>query len=40
MNCLCEQKETYVLKIVGDAGADPVWCQQCGCNVDLENVPI
>jgi hypothetical protein len=26
MHCFCEQKETYELKVEGDVGADPVWC--------------
>jgi hypothetical protein len=40
MQCFCEQKETYELKIEGDIGADPIWCNKCGCNLDLENIPI
>ncbi|WP_026690365.1 hypothetical protein [Alteribacter aurantiacus] len=40
MHCFCEQKETYELKIEGDVGADSVWCNQCGCNLDLEVFPI
>lgn len=40
MQCFCEQKETYELKIEGDVGADPIWCNQCGCNFDLEDIPI
>ncbi len=34
MHCFCEQKETYELKVEGDVGADPIWCNQCGCNFD------
>jgi len=40
MECFCEQKETYELKVEGDVGADPIWCNQCGCNFDLEDIPI
>lgn len=40
MNCLCEQQETYKLKVEGDVGADPIWCNQCGCNLDLDDIPI
>ncbi|MEL3973338.1 hypothetical protein AAEO50_13705 [Rossellomorea oryzaecorticis] len=40
MRCLCEQKETFDLKIEGDVGADPIWCAQCGCNLELEGLPI
>ncbi|MFS0669549.1 hypothetical protein AB1L12_16695 [Peribacillus frigoritolerans] len=35
MECFCEQKETYELKVEGDVGADPIWCNQCGCNLDI-----
>lgn len=40
MHCFCEQKETYELKVEGDVGADPIWCNQCGCNIDIEDIPI
>ena len=40
MNCFCESKETYDLKIEGDVGADPIWCNRCGCNLDIDDVPI
>jgi hypothetical protein len=40
MECFCEQKETYELKIEGDVGADPIWCNQCSCNLDIEDIPI
>lgn len=40
MRCFCEQKETINLKIEGDVGADPIWCVECGCNLDLEDTPI
>lgn len=40
MECFCEQKETYVLKVEGDVGADPIWCNKCGCNFDIEDIPI
>ena len=40
MNCFCVEKETFALKIEGDIGADPIWCNLCGCNLDLEDVPI
>ncbi|MEW5548939.1 hypothetical protein ABGT22_02995 [Peribacillus frigoritolerans] len=35
MECFCEQKETYELKVEGDVGADPIWCNQCSCNLDI-----
>ncbi|CAH0187230.1 hypothetical protein SRABI80_01510 [Peribacillus frigoritolerans] len=40
MECFCEQKETYELKVEGDVGADPIWCNQCGCNLDIEDILI
>lgn len=40
MRCFCEQKETYNLKVEGDVGADPIWCNQCGCNLDFEEVSL
>ncbi|QGU00013.1 hypothetical protein SYNTR_1419 [Candidatus Syntrophocurvum alkaliphilum] len=40
MKCLCEQKETYNLKVEADVGADPIWCKHCGCNLDIEDFSI
>ncbi|WP_335808474.1 hypothetical protein [Halobacillus litoralis] len=40
MRCLCEEQEKNELKVEGDVGADPIWCNQCNCNLDLEEVPI
>ncbi|BAU29819.1 hypothetical protein DFP93_11297 [Aneurinibacillus soli] len=40
MNCFCEGGETNDLKIEGDIGADPVWCNKCGCNLNIEDIPI
>ncbi|MEK5520885.1 hypothetical protein MHI39_01225 [Heyndrickxia sp. FSL K6-6286] len=40
MNCCCDSEETNDLKIEGDVGADPIWCNRCGGNLDLEDVPI
>ncbi|QOR64995.1 hypothetical protein IM538_14225 [Cytobacillus suaedae] len=40
MRCFCANKESYALKIEGDVGADPIWCNDCGCNLDLEEFPI
>lgn len=40
MNCFCESGKTYELKIEGDVGADPFWCDICGCNLNTEDVPI
>lgn len=40
MNCCCASGETNDLKIEGDVGADPIWCNRCGCNLDIGDVPI
>lgn len=40
MNCCCESGKTNELKIEGDVGAEPIWCNRCDCNIDIEDVPI
>jgi len=40
MKCFGEPKKTYDLKIEGDVATDPIWCNQCGCNLDLDDIPI
>lgn len=40
MNCCCDSGITNDLKIEGDIGADPIWCNRCGCNLDIEDVPV
>ena len=40
MNCCCSSRETNDLKIEGDVGADPIWCNRCGCNLDMEDVSL
>jgi hypothetical protein len=40
LKCFCEKRETFELKVEGDVGSDPIWCNKCGCNLDLENLPI
>jgi hypothetical protein len=40
MECPCEEKETYCLKVEGDVGADPIWCNNCGCNLDIDEIPL
>ncbi|OAS82742.1 hypothetical protein [Metabacillus litoralis] len=40
MNCCCKKGDTNDLKIEADVGADPIWCKRCGCNLDIEDVPI
>ncbi|MGI8386909.1 hypothetical protein [Robertmurraya sp. P23] len=36
MKCNCEQKTCYEVKVEADVGADPLWCQKCGYNLDLD----
>ncbi|SHM45172.1 hypothetical protein [Gracilibacillus kekensis] len=40
LRCLCKQRETKELKVEGDLGADPIWCNRCNCNLEIEEVPI
>jgi hypothetical protein len=40
MRCFCEQNQTYELKVEGDVDTDSIWCKKCGCNLDIEVVPI
>ncbi|WP_240056685.1 DUF5071 domain-containing protein [Bacillus mesophilum] len=40
MNCTCKTGSTKEIKVEGDMGADPIWCSRCGCNFDLEELPI
>ncbi|WP_310793587.1 hypothetical protein [Salipaludibacillus neizhouensis] len=40
MNCCCENGETHDIRIEGDVGADPIWCNRCSCNLDLEDFPV
>jgi len=40
MNCCCDSGKTNDLKIEGDVGADPIWCNKCGCNLDMDDVLI
>ncbi|MUK90339.1 hypothetical protein GMD78_18355 [Ornithinibacillus sp. L9] len=40
MKCLCDCGETYDIKIEGDVGADPFWCNKCSCNFNIDDFPI
>ena len=40
MHCQCEKGPIKRLTIEGDIGADPVWCSDCGCNLELEDFPF
>ncbi|GAF15083.1 hypothetical protein JCM19046_4649 [Bacillus sp. JCM 19046] len=39
MDCFCDGNTTS-LKLEGDVGADPFWCMECGCNLELEDLPL
>jgi len=40
MKCCCDSGDTNELKIEGDVGADPIWCNRCCCNLDIGDIPI
>lgn len=37
---LCKCEFTNSFKIEADFGADPIWCNQCGWNLDIEEFPL
>lgn len=39
MQCFCKE-QSYDLVIEADFGADPIWCGKCGCNLNLEEIPL
>jgi len=39
MHCFCKE-ENYDLMLEADFGADPIWCRKCGCNLNLDEVPL
>lgn len=40
MDCFCEEKKTFNVKVEGDLGADPIWCDLCYSNLDIEDAPL
>ncbi|GAA0453905.1 hypothetical protein [Alkalibacillus silvisoli] len=40
LNCLCESERTNELKVEADISADPLWCNKCSANLDLEVIPL
>ena len=36
--CNCEY--TNSLKLEADYAADPIWCNSCGCNLDIDDFPL
>lgn len=39
MRCGCKS-ETYSLKVEADYTADPIWCNICGWNLDIDDIPL
>lgn len=31
---------SFSLKIEADYGGDPIWCNKCGFNLDMEDLPL
>lgn len=40
MTCFCEEQETHEVKLEGDVETDPLWCIHCGCNLEIEDLPV
>ncbi|MET3728078.1 hypothetical protein ABID52_001659 [Fictibacillus halophilus] len=40
MECFCDKPKIFELKLEADVGADPIWCNQCECNLDIDELPI
>lgn len=40
MRCFCDSKETFDLKVEADVASDPIWCNQCGSNLNVMEAPI
>lgn len=40
MNCFCENGEVKQLKVEGDFSADPIWCDECCANLELDDFDL
>lgn len=40
MGTLCDCKEVKIIKVQADMGADPLWCQVCHYNFDIEDIDL
>lgn len=40
MNCFCEGDKPTMLKVEGDFGADPIWCDECYSNLEVDELAI
>ncbi|MBM7603713.1 transcription elongation factor Elf1 [Metabacillus crassostreae] len=40
MECGCGVNKVHEFKVEADIGADPIWCNQCGYNLDIEDFKI
>ncbi|GIN88518.1 hypothetical protein J6TS2_49040 [Heyndrickxia sporothermodurans] len=39
INCNC-QENTNEIVIEADYGIDPIWCKNCGTNLDIDELPL
>lgn len=39
VKCLCKE-ESYNLILEADFYIDPIWCEKCGCNLNLNDIPL
>ena len=39
LECFCKE-ESYDLMLEADYGADPIWCKKCGCNLNIDDIPL
>ncbi|WP_413381766.1 hypothetical protein [Alkalihalobacillus sp. 1P02AB] len=40
IDCFCGLNQLEEIKIEADIGAEPIWCQKCGANLELAGVPL
>ncbi|TXC90432.1 hypothetical protein FS935_10840 [Metabacillus litoralis] len=40
MECGCGVNKVLEFKVEADIGADPIWCNKCGYNLDIEDFKI
>ncbi|GGE83565.1 hypothetical protein [Priestia taiwanensis] len=38
--CCRDNNEIPMITIEGDMGGDPIWCTNCGCNLDIDKIPL
>ncbi|WP_211233941.1 hypothetical protein [Salibacterium aidingense] len=40
MLCFCEKNDRSELRVEADVAVDPVWCNRCSYNLELEDLPL